>query len=251
MSPLHRELERHLRAAAAIALPYAGSGAALKGNGSAITEADLAVEDYLREALCTLEAGSRVLGEERGADPGSGPLWLVDPIDGTANFARGSAHWGISAALLDESEQPTTVAVYQPMLDRYWSATAGHGAWLNDQRVRCPDVPDAHSVVGLGLTGMAGSNRVPAALKRLAPRLLAVRIQGAAALDLSQVASGQLPVFFQQGLKCWDTGAGALIAAESGAVVTDFDGQPFRPLHSPSVLAATPSLHAVALAALA
>jgi len=220
-----------------------------------VTEMDVATEALIVRRLLTARPGDGVLGEEGTVGEGtSGVRWIVDPIDGTTNYVYGLPAFAVSIA----AEVHGTVvagAVAVPMLDEVFSAATGCGATCNGAAVHARSSvieaardsgADADTLVGRALlaTGYAYDpvrrGRQAAVIAAVLPRVRDVRRMGAAAVDLCLVAAGRVDAFYEQGLQPWDYAAGALIAREAGAVVTDLDG---GPPSSASVVAAPAELH--------
>lgn len=195
-----------------------------------VTLADTETEQLVRDLLARLRPGESVLGEEGGAVHRGGTVrWVVDPIDGTVNFL-----YGIPAYTVSIAAQIDGVAVAGAVADvaggRVYSAAAGLGAFerfgAQSRRLRCNQVDDLSlALVGTGF-GYAPARRAAQAalLARLLPEVRDVRRIGSASLDLCLVAAGRLDAYYEHGLHEWDWAAGALIAAEAGAVVHHPDG---------------------------
>jgi len=185
-----------------------------------VTAVDRAVEQLVRDRLAGLRPGDHVLGEESGGSSGDGITWVVDPIDGTVNFLYGAPSFAVSLAAQVDGES-VAGAVVEPVSGRCWTAVRGEGAWLDGRRlsVSAPSRLEL-SLVG---TGFAYSTQRRARQARfvgeLVTRVRDVRRAGVASLDLCAVAAGWLDGYVEHGLHRWDWAAGALIAAEAGAVV--------------------------------
>jgi myo-inositol-1(or 4)-monophosphatase len=189
-----------------------------------VTAADTAVEDLLRRRLSRLRPGDAVLGEEGGAAPGAGDgtlCWVIDPIDGTVNYLYGLPWYAVSVAATRDGVS-LAGAVVEPAAGRVWSAAAGRGAWLDGDPVRASDaerLDRALVATGFGYRAELRA-RQGELVAALLPRVRDIRRQGSAALDLCAVAAGWLDGYYEHGTHHWDWAAGALIAAEAGAVVT-------------------------------
>lgn len=195
-----------------------------KAPGQLVTDADLAAEAMLAEQLTRLLPAA-VVGEEGvAADPGQlaalacpGPVWVIDPVDGTANFAKGDPRFAIIVALVVDG---VTVMgwIHDPLSDRTVFAAAGSGAWCGETRVAVmPEVP---------LAEMAGSAGRKAAL---AARVAAISRRGSAAHDYLDLVEGRLHFASFRRLMPWDHAAGVLIHAEAGGCGARLDGSPYRP----------------------
>lgn len=207
-----------------------------------VTELDRASEAIVVSSLLAARPDDAIVGEE-GADLAgtSGISWLVDPIDGTTNLLYDLPGWAVSIAAADASGTVAAV-VYVPTFGDLFRAVRGGGALLNGRPISCRDRGDlATALIGTGFAYRAEKRAEQGQLAaRLLPLVRDLRRSGAAAVDLCSVACGRLDGYYEEGLAPWDLAAGALIAHEAGAVLTDLDGGPVRPA---SVLAAGPALH--------
>ncbi len=192
-----------------------------------VTAADTEVEDLLRRRLASQRPGDAVLGEECGASisdasfSGSGGLcWVIDPIDGTVNYLYGLPWYAVSVAAT-RGGLSLAGAVVEPASGRVWSAALGQGAELDGRplRVSAADRLD-RALVGTGFSYRAELRARQGELAAaLLPRARDIRRLGSAALDLCAVAAGWLDGYYEHATHPWDWAAGALIAAEAGAVV--------------------------------
>jgi myo-inositol-1(or 4)-monophosphatase len=220
-----------------------------KGAADIVTDTDIEIETRIRALIGERFPEHRVLGEEienetaLGAG-GPAPCWLLDPIDGTVNFAHGLPFFCVSLAL--EIDGVVEVgAVYEPVRRELFTAERGSGAALNGRRIGVSTTATVgQAVLGTGFPHNATTRvrAMEALLGEAAIRARAVRRLGSAALDLSYVAAGRLDAFWDRDLKPWDTAAGALVVQEAGGVVTDLDGTPFS-CHRGGVLASNGALH--------
>lgn len=227
-----------------------GLGAAksvrFKGPIDLVTETDVAVEAALRESLARILPEAAFYGEESA----SGELpkqtcWIVDPLDGTTNYAHGLQHVAVSVALWQEGRSVFGV-VYLPVLDELFWAVAGRGAYLGQTRITVSDVGNLkHSLVATGFP-YSVAERVQEQLHvlgRVLPRCQGIRRLGSAATDLAYVACGRFEGFYEFGLKPWDVAAGWLLVEEAGGRVTDAMGKPFC-LDAPWIVATNGRVHA-------
>lgn len=199
-----------------------------------VTIADTDTERFVRERLARYRPADPVLGEElpdaRPAGPASPVRWVVDPIDGTVNFVYGIPAYAVSVAAQVDGVS-VAGAVADVCSGQVYSAAAGHGAALitaggERAALRCTAAGElSMALVGTGF-GYQTSRRAAQAqlLADLLPLVRDVRRIGSAALDLCAVAAGRLDAHYEHGLNLWDWAAGALIAAEAGAVVVLPDG---------------------------
>ena len=219
-----------------------------------VTLADTETERLVRERLAELRPGDPILGEEGGGASTEGPgvRWVVDPIDGTVNFV-----YGIPAYAVSLGAQVDGVSVAGAVADvvsgQVYSAALGRGAHLvtadGRRRLHCNVIDELSlALVGTGF-GYAQQRRAAQAaiVAQVLPEVRDIRRIGSAALDLCMVAAGRLDAYYEHGLSVWDWAAGALIAAEAGAVVVLPDeGNRGAPL----LIAAAPGVAAPLIAAL-
>jgi myo-inositol-1(or 4)-monophosphatase len=206
-----------------------------KGDRDFATDVDLQIETAMKQALATTAPGIPFLGEERGGDRSAKrPRWVLDPIDGTINFAKDSPLCAISLSLV-VAGQPVLGIVDTPLLGERFIAREGDGAYLNGTRVQVSEVPRLREAM-IGVAdfkvgvGSEEENRVHlAVIKRLARESLRVRMHGSAALDLAWLAAGRLHATLMLSNLPWDVTAGLLVVREAGGAVYDFDGSRHGP----------------------
>lgn len=224
-----------------------------KGEIDLVTEADHASEAYLLGEIRRRFPDHQVVSEESEGLAGAECCqWIIDPIDGTVNYAHGVPIFSVSIAYREDQQMRLGV-VYDPMQDECFSAERGRGAFLNGQRLQ---VSQAQSLVrSLLVTGFSYDIRTNPrnnldyyAIFSL--RSQGVRRLGSAALDLSYVAAGRLDGYWELEIKQWDVAAGGLIAEQAGALVTDVFGGPDYLKPPCSILATTPGIQAEMLAIL-
>ena len=217
-----------------------------KGDHDVVTNVDHLCEATIAEILHATHPDHSLLAEEGTARAGRehGPCWVLDPLDGTKNYAHGSPRFACSLALLWDG-LPLLGAVYAPQVDELFFAQQGHGATLNGAALRVSAVPAlSAALVGTALTVTSRPDaRQLRRVERLTPKAQGLRIGGCASLDLCDVARGRLDAYFEEGLSPWDTAAGALIVREAGGVVTTFAGAA-HDLFGAETLAATPKVGA-------
>lgn len=226
-----------------------------KGPRDWATEVDLELERTLTAQL-TARTGIAVHGEEFGGpDLATGTAWVLDPVDGTANYSAGLPLCGTLLALVHEGE-PVAGLTWLPLLGRRYTAVAG-GPLLVDGEALPPlaraRLADTHTSVG-SLT-RRGGGRYPGtfrlrALGELTDACQRVRMVGSTGVELAWTAAGLLGGSLTFGHHPWDNAAGVCLVRAAGGVVTDLEGRPWR-LDSPSVLAASPGVHAELLDLLA
>jgi len=225
-----------------------------------VTEADLASEHLILDAIHTHYPGHAVLAEESAGDVRAqlhaaaevdDPLWLVDPLDGTVNYAHGYPVWAVSLALTRAGRVLLAVTYDPPRDELYW-ALPGNGAWCDDARLHVSAAPAlGHALVATGFAYRRATLRDNnlAQFNRIMPRVQGIRRAGAAALDLAHVAAGHLDAYWEMHLQPWDWAAGWLLVSEAGGTVTGLDGAPWT-LASTTIAASNGHLHAEFLAAL-
>lgn len=216
-----------------------------KGEIDIVTEADRMSEALILSAIHCQYPGHDILAEESSATRnGSSFRWIIDPLDGTTNYAHGYPVFCVSIALEIEGEVRLGV-IYNPMLEELFATEKGGGAYLNGRQLSVSGT-DILSY-GLLATGFpydirtSKDNNVNYFIG-MAKKARAVRRAGSAALDLAYVAAGRFDGFWELKLKPWDTAAGCLMVEEAGGMVTDLFGQPFQ-LQSPHILASNARLH--------
>ena len=211
-----------------------------------VTEADVAVEQEIRERIERRFPTHTFLGEESGGQSAAGAefRWIVDPIDGTTNFAHGLALFCTSIALEIDGEVAVG-AIYDPMADELFTAERGHGARLNGRRLavsRVDTLIDALLVTGFPYTATAERDEQLAIFTAFLAQSQAVRRLGSAALDLCCVAAGRFDGFWEQNLHAWDVAAGGLLVEEAGGRVTHYDGGRYSPFGR-QIIASNGALH--------
>lgn len=216
-----------------------------KGPGDYVTETDHASEEAVRDALALAAPGIPFFGEEQGgtrAELG----WIVDPLDGTANFIHGFPAVGVSIALV-EAGRPVLGVVHAPMLGTTCTAVEGGGAWKDGERMVVSSAPPATAICGTGFPFKAKDRLATylAMFDDAFSRFEDLRRPGAATLDLAWVAEGVFDGFFELALGPWDMAAGALLIREAGGVVTDWRGHPDAWLDGGDILAGPPAVHEV------
>lgn len=193
-----------------------------------VTAADREVEAYIRQRIAAVRPGDGFLGEESEASESETSItWVVDPIDGTVNYLYDFPAWSVSIAVVEGSSRPDqwrTLAgcVVNPAIGEVYAAARGAGATLNGQPLSVSSATQLDlSLIGTGFAYDADRRVTQAtAVTKLIARVRDIRRMGGAALDLCAVAAGRFDGYFERGLNPWDYSAGALIAAEAGAVVT-------------------------------
>ena len=217
-----------------------------KGDRDMASEVDLRVERETREFLRSSAPEIGFLGEEDGHDGDRNRYWVLDPVDGTANFVRDIPLCAVSLALVD-SGVPVVGVIRLPFLGQLYTAERGAGAYEDDRRLHVSTTAELRdSIVAIGDYAVgenaADKNRARFTLTRqLADRAQRVRMLGAAAVDLAWVAEGKLDASLTLSNKPWDMAAGALLVQEAGGRVVDRDGADYS-VGAAVTVAATPAL---------
>lgn len=203
-----------------------------EGRNNLVTEADEASEKAIIEVIKKTYPDHHILTEESGDLPQQSEYkWIIDPIDGTINFAHGIPINCISVAV-EKSGEMILGMVYNPHMNELFFAERGGGATLNGKPIKVSSETDAMKsclVTGFPYTYIYEQNGPLQVFERLITEGVPVRRLGAAAIDLCWVACGRLDGFYEHRLQPWDSAAGFLIVEEAGGKVTDFDGNPYSP----------------------
>jgi myo-inositol-1(or 4)-monophosphatase len=217
-----------------------------KAPGDWVSETDLASENVIREVLAR-ESKLPVFGEEEGGDTFD-TGWLVDPLDGTANFLHGFDAVGVSVGLIEDGV-PVVGVVAAPLLGRCYRAASGLGAFRDGARVHVSAREAEQAIVSTGFPFRRKEllERYERALALALRRFEDLRRPGSASLDLCWTGEGVFEGFFELRLGPWDVAAGSVIVREAGGVVTDWDGDDRAWLRSGDIVAASPAVHAVLL----
>lgn len=224
-----------------------------KGEIDLVTEADVAAERAVLSRIRDAFPDHRVLAEESGEAAQDSPwLWVVDPLDGTTNFAHGFPVFAVSIALLHEGQRVLGV-VYDVMRDELFTARRGGGAFVNGRPIRVsrtPRLEEALLVTGFPYDRQASPFDNTREFVALLKRCHGVLRVGSAALDLAAVAAGRLDGYWEFRLSPWDLAAGALLVEEAGGRVTTPQGDPLPPLGT-DVVATNGHIHGELLEVLA
>lgn len=203
-----------------------------KGQDDPVTVADREVEQFLTEALTRLAPGLPVIGEEAAfADPSilenlSGACWIVDPIDGTSNYAAGQGHFGTMVALADSGE-PIAGWIYDPQRDRLCRSRRGEGAFVNGERLTARS-SGSHPMRLAAMTRYMAAPQRSVFEEVVAPRYAMVEAPGAAAEQYPLVALGEHDIAIYERVLPWDHAAGCLFLNEAGGRCARQDGTPYR-----------------------
>jgi myo-inositol-1(or 4)-monophosphatase len=223
-----------------------------KGKIDLVTQADIESEKVIIEIIRSAFPDHSILAEESGPIAGRPEAcWIIDPLDGTTNFAHGLGIFAVSIAFFSAGK-PIYGIVFNPCSGELFTAEDGQGAYLNNRRLCVSNAACVRD--SLLVTGFPYNLEciTAALMTRFESCLLAaqgIRRLGSAALDLCSVACGRMDGFWEENLNPWDTAAGMLIAQAAGGRVTDFDGQPFS-IEKKQILATNGRIHTEMLALL-
>ncbi|OGR52240.1 MAG: hypothetical protein A2049_04205 [Elusimicrobia bacterium GWA2_62_23] len=228
-------------------------GYRLKGRANLLTEADLASQARVIGLIKAAFPDDGFMAEESApTESPNGRLWIIDPLDGTTNYAHGFPAAAVSIGFAEKGVVKAG-GVYDPFRDELFLAKKGGGATLNGRRLKVSKVPSVDKA--LLVTGFPYDRAEKAdfycgffaEFMRLSHD---VRRMGVASLDMCWAAAGRTDGYWEFGLKPWDVAAGKVIVEEAGGLVTDFSGRPWRTdaLMGSQTLAANPRLHARMLA---
>ncbi|TDH25123.1 inositol monophosphatase [Segetibacter sp. 3557_3] len=216
-----------------------------EGVNNLVTEADHAADRIIMETIRRSFPDHYLLTEESGElIMDSSYKWIIDPIDGTVNFANGIPICAVSIGL----EHNGTIimgAVYNPLMNEFFFAERGSGATLNDKQIgvgQKTELIKSCIVTGFPYTYIDTPNGPLQIFEKLIRKGVPVRRLGSAAIDLCWVAAGRFDGFYEHKLNAWDSAAGFLIVEEAGGKVTDFSGNPYSP-YQPQLLATNGLIH--------
>ena len=219
---------------------------AKKGVIDLVTEADVASEQCIVATIREVYPNHSILAEESGlsgADPTD--RWIIDPLDGTTNYAHNLPIFAVSIAYAHQ-ETVMVGIVFNPLNGELFTAVSDQGAFLNDTPIRVsttPGVGDSLLVTGFPYTVASGdTDRTLLRFKRCLTAAQGVRRLGSAALDLCYVACGRFDGFWEENLKPWDTAAGMLVAREAGDRVTDYQDRAYQ-MEDKQILATNTIIH--------
>jgi len=217
-----------------------------EGINNLVTEADLASEKAIISVIKTAFPDHFILSEEAGElKMDSEYKWIIDPIDGTVNFANGIPLCCVSIGL-EQNGKIILGAVYNPIMNEFFFAERGSGATLNDKKIvvsNKTEIAKSCLVTGFPYTYLDSINGPLDVFGRFIRKGIAVRRLGSAAIDLCWVAAGRFDGFYEHSLNAWDSAAGFLIVEEAGGKITDFKGEHYSP-YQPHILATNGQIHA-------
>ncbi len=220
-----------------------------KGEIDLVTETDVESERIIKNRLKRIGA-AEIMAEESSLDSSlrDGTFWIIDPLDGTTNFAHGFPFFAPSIAYCTIEPAcftPLFGCVFIPCLNELFWAVRGLGSYLNTHRIRTSSenrLSRALLATGFPYDIHQDASEVISAFKEMVVRAQGVRRAGAAAIDLAYVACGRFEGFWEKKLKPWDTAAGQLLVEEAGGRVTGFKGQTYNPF-VPEIIASNSLIH--------
>lgn len=216
-----------------------------EGINNPVTEADHASEKVIIDIIRENYPDHFILSEEAGEiKMDSEYKWIIDPIDGTINFANGIPICCVSIAV-EKAGKMLMGAVYNPFINEFFFAQSGFGATLNSKKIQVTnkdDLSKACLVTGFPYTYLDTPNSPLEVFSKLIRKGIPVRRLGSAAMDLCWVAAGRFDGFYEHKLSAWDSAAGYLIVEEAGGKVTDYKGDSYSP-YQPHILATNGKIH--------
>lgn len=233
-----------VREAGALALDYFRRRSeiliSMKGRQDWLTEADGAVETFLRRKIGEVFPSDQIVGEEQGGSGGSA-MWIIDPIDGTANFARGDRQWCISVGFARDGV-PEIGFIFAPAQDEFYEAVRGHGVTMNGVAIRvAPTHEMGTAVIEIGWSPRRPSADYLALVGRTMQAGATVKRSASGALGMAHVANGRTDGYAEVHINSWDVLAGLVIAREAGVLINDFCSGPWVTEGNP-ILCATPGI---------
>ena len=223
-----------------------------KGELDLVTQADEAAEQVIVDAIAAHFPGDGILAEEGSSREGkTGFHWIIDPLDGTTNFAHGFPHFSVSIGVAQNGRVRHGI-VYDPVKQELFEAHEGEGARLNGKAIRVAgktELGESLSVTGFSYDRRLRLPELLGRTERMLQHCQGFRRLGSAALDLAYIACGRFDIFLEDRLNPWDIAAGQLLVLEAGGAVCGFDGGPVD-LAAGHILACNPSLAPKALAML-
>ena len=219
-----------------------------KGARDIVTNVDKLVEEFIISKIKEKFPEHAILGEESGKQGDSEKMWIIDPLDGTKNYSIRNPFFNVSIAYA-ENKDVKHAAIYIPFLDEFFYAEKGKGATLNNKPIQVSDVPDLKNSFVQFCNGMSDKaiENISKIFTHIRPKVLALRQQGAGAMEMCYVAAGRAPIYFMSDFESpWDVAAGTLIVREAGGKVTNFKGEEFQ-LEDTNLLSTNGKVHNEAL----
>jgi myo-inositol-1(or 4)-monophosphatase len=223
---LNAKIEPIIREAGNILLSYFNTDVKKIDKGTSYaTQADIESENFLKQRLTEVISNASFWAEESGKSGTGDYCWVIDPLDGTTNFAQGLPYFCVSIALT-YLEEPVFGVIFDPIHNEYFYAQKNEGAYLNNKKISVSTkqkLSDAFLVVSFPYGIKPTYEKNWHIIQNVGRQCFTMRITGAAALDLANVASGRFDGSFFYRLKWWDIAAGWLLIKEAGGISTDFD----------------------------
>lgn len=216
-----------------------------EGINNLVTEADHASEKAIFSVIKEAYPDHFILSEESGAIVmDSNYKWIIDPIDGTVNFANGIPLCCVSIGL-EYNGELVLGAVYNPFMNELFIGEKGKGATLNDKKISVSnkaEIGKSCLATGFPYTYLDNANGPLEVFEKFIRKGIAVRRLGSAAIDLCWVATGRFDAYFEHKLEAWDSAAGCVIVREAGGMVTDYTGKPYS-VYQPQIIASNGKIH--------
>lgn len=209
------------------------------GKHNLVTEYDHAAEKAIIETILGHFPSHGILAEESGPAKKGDILWIIDPLDGTVNFAHGIPVFSVSIAAT-QGEEILCSVVYQPITEELFTAEKGKGAHLNGEQLRVSTISDLNQAfLATGFPYNVDQNPLHCidTFSHMTKKGIPIRRLGSAAIDLAYVAAGRFDAYWEVSLEPWDLAGGKLLVEEAGGKVTDYQGRPRSPLARGPVLA--------------
>ena len=222
-----------------------------KSLGDFVTNADLKTEQILLETLQYYYPESTYISEEKGEICGNDEMIIIDPIDGTTNFIHGIPFIGIVVSRICNNEI-TDGVIFNPILNDFFWASKGSGAWCNNKRLRVSKRQNLQEcIIGTGIPHANNTyEKYLNEIDQISKNCSGLRRMGSAAIDLAYVAAGKLDAFWERNLNLWDMASGVLLVREAGGEVTEPNGNPWN-ISSKNILASNSCVHKTVLEKLA
>jgi myo-inositol-1(or 4)-monophosphatase len=233
---------------------YGRVSAREKAPADLVTEADIASQRLIAERLSQFFPAHTLLAEEDGSgtDFDAPWRWVVDPLDGTMNFAHGFPFWVVSIAL-EHAGRLVVGVIHNPLTGEIYSASAGQGAWLDGKPIRVSATDRLAACLittALPVDFAADADRQTAYMRRFSTHTHSLRRTGSSALNLALLAAGGCEVCYATAMNAWDAAAGVVLVREAGGTVTKFNGAP-HDLYGQEILATNGRVHEESVRALA
>lgn len=220
-----------------------------KEGAGLVTEADHKSENYALQKILKIFPESTIITEETGVHQrGKELVWILDPLDGTTNYAHGFPWFCVSIAL-HEHGKPRAGVIYNPVAKEFFYAEVGKGASLNGKKIRVSQIGAIRdALLGTGFYYTTGSKLAEEVeiFRKVQDKALGVRRPGSAAMDLAYVACGRYDGFWERGLSSWDVAAGMILIEEAGGRVSDYQGKDTG-VHDGQIVATNGTIHSVIL----